>query len=313
MRDGYQLLVDTPWDGQQFDFFHRPAFYELYRGEFTASHAYQLSDSCGRVVGAIHFNDTGEGEFRSPGRGSYGGFQLASGLPGWALDEFVADVEQSLRSLGARSLVVVDPPFAYDPAAQARAFNTLLRSGFGINRHELSHALEVTSAPFVERVDRGNRKRLAKARAHGLRAALLQRHDLESAYRVIEQNRHARDIPLTMTWEAVRELGTRFPDEVMPFGVFDGEQRLLAASICIAVSTRILYVFYWGDVPGVQELSPVTLLAEQIYRHCQSSGFALMDVGVSTVNGVPNEGLIRYKTNLGCTPSLKLEYRKSLA
>jgi hypothetical protein len=75
--------------------------------------------------------------------------------------------------------------------------------------------------------------------------------------------------------------------------------------VSLIVSPSICYVFYLGEIEGVEKLSPVTLLVDHIYRYCQQAGIRLLDIGIATEHGEPNVGLIGYKRNLGCATSLK--------
>jgi hypothetical protein len=49
------------------------------------------------------------------------------------------------------------------------------------------------------------------------------------------------------------------------------------------------------------------MLASNIYAFCAREGFAVLDVGISTLHEEPNFGLVNFKRNLGFTESLKLE------
>jgi hypothetical protein len=135
---------------------------------------------------------------------------------------------------------------------------------------------------------------------------------MPAAYGVIAENRAKKGYSLSMSLEALHAMADRFPGAVRCAGVH-AEGELIAASICIAVNPTTLYVFYWGEIPGAERRSPVTLLAGGLYEYCAREGFALLDVGTSTLAGEPNHGLIRYKSNLGCRPSLKLSVAKPLA
>jgi len=88
---------------------------------------------------------------------------------------------------------------------------------------------------------------------------------------------------------------------------------MIAASICIAVDKTVFYVFYWGEIDGYQNPSPIPFLAQGLYSYCQKEGFKLMDVGTATVEGNPNHGLIRFKRSLGLGESLKLTFSKSFS
>jgi predicted N-acyltransferase len=179
-----------------------------------------------------------------------------------------------------------------------------------MSRHELSYAIDVSGA-FAENIDYGNRKQLKKCEREGLTRGALDRSDYESAYEVIAENRRKKGHTPSMTWAALEEMCDRMPDRIRCFGVRRGPA-LIAAAICLVINARTLYVFYWGEIAGVEILSPVTFLAEHIFDYCLGEGIALLDLGTATLDGIPNHGLIRYKRHLGCRGSLKLTMSKAI-
>lgn len=306
--DAYEVAVDEPPPDAGVDLFQTRRYHALHGGC-----AFALRErATGVVVAVARFCEEEPRSFWSPGRGSYGGWQLVAGrdAPLAALDAFVAAVEETLRARGAARVGVVLPPLAYDAPQTARWINVLLRAGWSIARHELSYARAV-AGPFLAAVDRGNQKQLKKCARAGLRAGPLAPAERAAAYDVLVENRRKKGNRLSMSFAALEELSAAFPEAVRWSGArADGP--LLAAAVALRVNPRVLYVFYWGEAPGAEAASPTTLLADELYAHCLAEGVALLDVGTATLHGVPNEGLIRYKRNLGCTESLKLSLAKEL-
>ena len=131
----------------------------------------------------------------------------------------------------------------------------------------------------------------------------------KEVYDVIVENRATKNFPVTMSYQAILEMLGAFPGQLQFFGAFkDGT--MIASSICVKVSDSVLYVFYWGDRPGYEQFSPVTLLAQCIYEYAQSAGFKLIDFGTATRAGIPIYGLISFKKEIGCFPSPKPAYVK---
>ena len=130
---------------------------------------------------------------------------------------------------------------------------------------------------------------------------------------MIALNRARRGYQVSMTYDQIQEMVLTFPSKIVCFGVSsDAEKKkLVASSICILINTRILYVFYWGDVAEMETLSPIALLASEIYEYMQKNNYEIFDVGTSSINGEPIYGLINFKRNLGFSESLKLniEYK----
>jgi hypothetical protein len=74
----------------------------------------------------------------------------------------------------------------------------------------------------------------------------------------------------------------------------------------------MLYIFYCGDLPGYEKLSPVSLITQSIYDYARAKGFSLLGIGTSTKQGIPSSGLRGFKRELGCVESLKLAFVKRL-
>jgi hypothetical protein len=188
--------------------------------------------------------------------------------------------------------------------------NILLRNGSTLSGHELSYDMQVDDTPFIHRVSDGNAKRIRKCVREGFIAEQVSSVLYDEVYRLIANNRQRRGFPTTMTRNQLQRMVATFPDRLHYFAVFRNESRaeMLAAAVCISITDSILYVLYWGDAAGVEQHSPVTLLASCIYDFCGKRGFQLLDVGTSTVMGEPNDGLIRFKRALGFSETLKLTF-----
>ena len=96
----------------------------------------------------------------------------------------------------------------------------------------------------------------------------------------------------------------RFPDKSLFFALFK-EEIIIASAICFKVADRILYVFYWGELGGYETLSPIAFLSKQIIDYAKENNFKIVDVGTSSVDGIPNHGLHKFKSNIGCNTCSK--------
>lgn len=312
-EEGYHVDDDGIDPGSGIDLFNRRSFHQMHRRSVRRGRYFVLRETRTQAAVAVaHFLEHDEGSWESPWRGSFGGFEVVEGahLTIATLESFVASVTSQLARDGARQVGLVLAPFAYDAHEISTWTNVLLRQGFAITRHELSYAVEV-SGSFEDVIDRGNRKQLRKAEREAASARRLDIADLEQAYAVIVENRAKKGRTPSMDWPSIASMRDRFPDAVSCFGVHL-QGRMIASAICLRINPSVLYVFYWGEVAGVENLSPVTLLARTIYESCQENGIGLLDLGTSTWHGVPDLGLVRYKQNLGATASLKLWLGKVL-
>ena len=149
------------------------------------------------------------------------------------------------------------------------------------------------------------------AEREGLLTGPLPITALPEVHATLSANRAAKGLAMSMSLPDLQTMAGRFPEAMSLFGCRDAE-RLIAAALCLRLSADVLYVFYWGDLPGHETFSPVVPLAAAIYGHCQQAGIRLLDVGASTLDVVPNFGLLQFKRGLGFTESLKLRMQKEL-
>ena len=284
--------------------FHRGAFFRLH--EDAPGLYFEGYDGADCQL-CIHFTPQADGVWRSPGRGTYGGYATAAGLPLQAWIAAHRHIEQRLRERGARAIEILPAPMAHDAVAFANQCYVLSAHGYALERCDLNHSLAVDDRPLVERMSRGNAKRLRKCEREGLAARRLEPQALASVYEVLRANREARGYALSMSLQQLQQMQTLFPDRLLCFGCGDAA-RLAAGAVCLQLDARVLYVFYWGERPGFETHSPVVAVADAIYTHCRAAGLALLDVGTSTIGSEANTGLIAFKRHLGFEESLKLRF-----
>jgi hypothetical protein len=290
--------------------FNSVQFFQLHKSG-SAFYFQLAATSPSRVVGIAHFTEVEPGYFRSPVRGTFGGFEFGENLRVQAVEGFVAEVERQLREAGARNIEILAPPTNLNASASAVLYNVLVRRGYAVKYADLDCFLLVDAVPLVEKVKHSRRQRIHKCRRDGMSAVEVEEGLREQVYDVIFANRSRRGYPVTMTYEAIQEMAAAFPKGLVFFGAFSGEE-MIASSICVWISPAVLYVFYWGDLPGWEKFSPVSLLAETIYDYAWQNGCRMLDLGTSTKDGLPNYGLMDFKHEMGCQEALKLTFVKTL-
>lgn len=295
------------------DICRSPAFFRLHAASFNrAWYATALDASNGAVLATSWFAETAPGEARSGAHGPYGAYYTPfSPLPLSLATRLIAATEAELRARDIRHLQITLPPAAHEEAAHAEWMNAYLRLGYRPSAPDLNYHVWVSDEPLASRMTGANRSIVKGADRLGMFARALRPNERADAYSVNVQNRTRLGRPMTMTLEALLELSTVIPGSVHWFGVFRGEE-MIAASVCIRLSAEALYIFYLGEVDGVERLSPVTLLVAHIHDWCRDHGIALLDFGIASQSGVPNERKMSFKRSLGFDVSPKYTLAKGL-
>jgi hypothetical protein len=288
--------------------FHSAEFFELHAQD---GGVYFEWEQDGRVVATIHFTPSGDGRWRSPGRGTYAGFSTSADIHSEHLYAFHDAVLARLVALGARHVEILLAPMAHDPVAFSNQTHLLHARGYAVTQCDVNHSLVVDSQGMAERMSYGNQKRLRKCARKGLHGRLLPPSALPQVYDTLAANRLSKGHAMSMSLEQLQAMQKTFPAAMLLFGCQSGDTQA-AAALCLRLSAEVLYVFYWGDRPGHANLSPVVSVAEAVYAHCQTEGIRLLDVGTSSVDREPNFGLIQFKRSLGFAESLKLRMARGL-
>ncbi len=314
--DAYAVVLEERVAGDvppSIDLFRSPAFYRLHASSFRRAWYARITDRAkGTSCGGGWFAESAPGEAHSGARGPFGAcFVTHDPLPTSLADAVVAATDDAMRGLGLERTRVTLPPAAHEPGRHAEWMNAYLRHGYQALAPELNFHVRVDGVSLPDRMNSGNRAVVRTAERKGMVARLLEPDERPRAYDVNVENRLRRGRPVTMSLDALVTMDAALPGALLWFGVFAAE-RMIAASICMRLSPDVLYVFYLGDVDGVAKLSPVTLLVAHVHEWCRAQSIALLDLGIATEGGVPNEGLMAYKRNLGFEVSPKYTLTKEL-
>jgi hypothetical protein len=198
------------------------------------------------------------------------------------------------------SVSLYPPPHFYAPQFLEQSLQAMIACGFKVECEELNHQIPLTSIKdYEDSLWRNALKNLRKAEQSDLVFSLLDPSELGVAYEVIRQNRVTREKPLRMSFEEVKSTMT----------VIEGQSFVVrrngsdvAAAIVFHVAPQIAQVIYWGDCPGYSEYRPMNFLVAELVKFYLSQNFRLLDIGISTVDGVRDDGLCNFKESVGCVP-----------
>jgi hypothetical protein len=282
--------------------------FRLNHGEEGWRSYYVINKSQAKIQASIYFHvkDT---VARSPLRAPFGSLEFSKALPGHVLFEFIKFFEQRLHSEGVSELIIKSYAHAYSPKLAVLLETFLINSDYEVITAEINSSMEVISDSIEDSFHRSQKRRLDKSLKAGLIFKELQNDQLLRVYTFIEECRKKKAYQLSMSYEDLKKMVTLFPDRYFLFGVFEDEQ-LAAAAITIRVKQRVLYDFYHDHSVVFDHLSPVTLLVSGIYEFCHRNEITLFDLGTSAKEGLPNFGLLHFKTLLGATPTPKLTFEK---
>lgn len=242
--------------------------------------------------------------FYSPFSAPFGGFVTNSEQTVEAAYEAVELLAGYVRSFD-RAAEVVLAPAIYDPRMYAKYVSAFVRCG-RLMYADMNYHYDLTVNDCDEaRMSSAARNKYRQALDHCFRFEPLdsrRAEDIARAYAVIRANRESKGYPLRMSLDDVTRTA---PIVDAHFAVLSLDGCDVAAVQLHRVTSDVMQVVYWGDVPGYEHLRPMNLLAPETFAYCRSKGFSILDIGPSSSEGIPSEGLCSFKESLGCLATLK--------
>jgi hypothetical protein len=277
--------------------------------------AFFLEDeAAGRTVAQLYvvLDAEGPGLARSPGQASFGGVQLAPGLPASALHPLLAAAEAALRQHQQTQLEIRGYPSCYDPSGAATLAEALGEQGYHVVLAEESYYLDL-GRDYAAQLDAAERRHLRQCVQAGLVVEQEPPYLLPLAYEFIAECRHERGHSLSLSLERVQALFRWFPRQHFLLSVREPSGAWAAVLIAIQVSGRVFYDFYLASPLRLNKLSPAVQLLGGLHALAQANEAALVDLGTSTLpSGAPNQSLLNFKRHVGGISSPRLTWRKAL-
>ena len=261
------------------------------------------------LIGGIRDN-----VFYSPLSAPFGGFSLIKkDVRIHFIDEALVLLQRFLNKKNVTQIHITLPPFQYGATFLSKVSNALLRQNYTLKSNDLNHYFELTRWPdhYLEKIKHSARKHIAKAQKHNL--GLIKAETItekKEAYAIIEYNRKARGNPLHLSWEKLQKTILLVKADFFLLGT---PGAYVAAAINFYVLPEVVQIIYWGSLPEKNDLRPMNLLAYKVFEYYHQKGFHWLDLGQSSIQGIPQQGLCNFKESMACAITLKQSFSKNIS
>ena len=277
--------------------------------------AFFLEDeAAGRTVAQLYvvLDFESPGLARSPGQASFGGVQLAAGLPAAALHPLLAAAEKALQQHQQSRLEIRGYPACYDPAGATTLAEALSQRGYQVVLEEQNYYLD-TRRDYAAHLAPSERRYLRKCQQAGFVVEQEPPILLPLAYDFIAECRRERGYALSLPLERVQALVRAFPQQHLLLSVRQPSSEWAALLLGIRASSEVYYDFYLASPLRLNKLSPSIMLVGGLHAFAQANQATVVDLGTSTLpTGEPNTPLLHFKHALGGLPSPRRTWQKAL-
>lgn len=248
-----------------------------------------------------------EGVIKSPFSAPFGGFHFRNEIVYISeIDNFVSSLKQYIISQGLKGFELILPPDIYHLTFNTKTVSSLIRTGFQPMIPEITNwvNLQQFNGTFTKS---NSREYYRQAVRNGLSFDLASNdEDKSNIYDLICKNRARFDRPIYMTFKDLMDTNNLWPVDFFKVLAKDGS--MVASAIFYRSHPQICYATFWGDNEKGRLLRAMDFLSYNLWKFYKNLGFSYIDLGISTEEGIPNEGLLRYKESHDCFSSIRFSF-----
>ena len=248
-----------------------------------------------------------DGKLCSPFSAPFGGFHYSHEYIFYNMvHEFLSDLKEYVAREGLKQVAITLPPDLYQVNMNAKFINAFIRLGFKMEVPDLNSCIDLKKfdGVWVKSVVAQNCRKAIK---HGLAwSEATERQEFEEAYKVIHSNREDQGRKILMNLEDILEVKKIFPVDF--FLIRENNGNSIGAAIFYRGHEKIVQGIFLGDDLEKRNLGTMNYMYSNIYEYYKALGYDYIDLGVSSLEGEPNHGLIRFKELHNCKTSLRFTF-----
>jgi hypothetical protein len=264
-----------------------------------------------RIEGKIHFL-LKDSVAHSPYRSLFGSFEFNPKLQTSLLADFTRFIEDDLGSRKIQKIRIVHPAECYSEIKAKKTEEALTRVGFQCIHQAVNHHITVDDVPLIEKIHLMEQRKLKKATNKNLQFVNEPEENADEVYEYITKCRSEQGLIPSINKAALHEYLEVFPQNYYLFTVRKGKE-ILAATVAVKVSRKILYNFLPANLKKFNALSPMVMLLDGLYQWASEANYEMIDLGISTLRDMrPQNDLITFKERMGGILSYKNTFEKVL-
>lgn len=231
--------------------------------------------------------------FRSPYGGSFGGWALDSSLTLKDTIEIVNYSVEYWQQLGVNRVYITPPPLFYYKQPNHHLEFCLLSVGFKPLNQELTSVISLKSdIDFMDSCEGRARTAIRKARKMGV--AVTSSNDYETFYDILLGSKARHQAYPAHSLLELKDIARRVASKAKLFLALHQGQPIGGFWI-LQCSLETLLVFYICHLEAYRTLNAPSLLMYEVVQWATSLQIKYIDLGTSTIQMVPNWGLLKFK------------------
>ena len=298
--------------------FHSHKFFQYHPSDKFVNHhlLFELRDKLRALLTGTEIEGERGKELHSHPGASYGGFVIRTKTDFEDCYGMVIALIDYAKEYRFKAIQLTQTPLIYYQTLHQGIEFALRNHGFKADRCELTQSVDLTiiQPNLIDSLADKTRNAYRQARRKGLiyqEGVDLNRKNLTIFHKMLVENRKSLGVSPTHSLEELIRLSELIP-ESLHLSFVEYESQVIGGLLHFICNSRVVLLFYVCHVREFQHLKPVPFILANTLNWARSSGYSELDLGISTVQGEPNRGLLKFKENFGARPFLRNTYKITL-
>jgi Acetyltransferase (GNAT) domain len=224
----------------------------------------------------------------------------------------ISGAREAAQRMGAREILIRARPDYFGDNEAPAAF-ALLNLGARVESCELTLGIRTKWLRSADEYLAALGEAPLRLVRQGIRAGLVfeavaSPDDWAHCYDLLSEVKQRRGVTLKVSLDYVLGLRAIFGDRIAMYRVLSSG-KTAAAALVYRVSPDWDYLVAWGDRLEYRHQRPMNFMAYSLSAVAISEGLAGLELGISSVEGRADAGLVKFKRRVGGVTGLRTNYR----
>ena len=215
-------------------------------------------------------------------------------------EQFIETFANHFREKGIKKIQLTHPSPIYTPFVSK---SLLEKTGFDLAYNDVSQHI-VLQPQWEDSIHKMQKRKLEGLKKEGFEFRKMENDEFETAHKFLTMCRQTQGLQINISWEQLKKMNDALPGKYECFGVFR-DTKISAVCIVVNVSTEVAYYYLPATSPMFRNQSPMVMLIAGMVEHYRERQYKYLDLGVSSIEGKPQEPLKIFKERMGGTVTEK--------
>jgi len=221
---------------------------------------------------------------------------------------------ETVGKLGLAGVEMTPPPLPYHKVPSDVWNFAYSQLGFLFRKRDYTQVVPLWIGDPAERYDNKSRGALRHSIKCGIeiKEVELSEENWDIFHPMLVENRKKHHVTPAHSREDLTVLTRLIPETLRLYFAYDSTGKVVAGTLIFIPTPHLHLTFYIAHMREHEDLKAVIPLNDFSIRQALAAGAKWLDFGISTVNGVPGPGLIRFKENFGAVGAWRDVYYKEI-